>query len=316
MSHYTNDIDALRELVSQALPALLQCIVVLISVLFVMLYFSVWMTLVLLCGVVCMVFVSKKIGGGSAKYFIRQQRSMGHAEGFIQEMMNGQKVIKVFNHEKDALVDFDKVNNALYEDSAKAHAFANTLGPIIGNIGNILYVIMAVVGGLFLLLKVPNVSLTGNPEFAIFSISFVVPFLNMAKQFTGNVNQASLKSVTADHLQAYADQLCFGGKSPDGTPTQPLSKGYLRQFAAVLQRAFKFAVFPKKLLSFNPMEYVVWRWQTEDSNLFAEDDDEEATSNVITYEQYVKLTDYLKQKENPALLPIQIAYYTGLRIRL
>ena len=123
-----------------------------------------------------------------------------------------------------------------------------------------------------------------------------------------------LKSVTADHLQAYADQLCFGGKSPDGTPTQPPSKGYLRQFTAVLQRAFKFAVFPKKLLSFNPMEYVVWRWQTEESDLFAEDDDEEATSNVITYEQYIKLTDYLKQKENPALLPIQIAYYTGLRI--
>ena len=123
-----------------------------------------------------------------------------------------------------------------------------------------------------------------------------------------------LKSVTADHLQAYADQLCFGGKKPDGTTAQPLSKGYLRQFAAVLQRAFKFAVFPKKLLNFNPMEYVVWRWQTEESELFAEDDDEDAASDVITYEQYIKLTDYLKQKENPALLPIQIAYYTGLRI--
>ena len=188
MSHYTNDIDALRELVSQALPALLQCIVVLLSVLFVMLYFSVWMTLVLLCGVVCMVLVSKKIGGGSAKYFIRQQKSMGRAEGFIQEMMNGQKVIKVFNHEKDALADFDKVNDALYEDSAKAHAFANTLGPIIGNIGNILYVIMAVTGGVFLLSKVPNLALGAFP---VFTISIVVPFLNMAKQFTGNVNQAS-----------------------------------------------------------------------------------------------------------------------------
>ncbi len=188
MSHYTNDIDALRELISQALPALLQCIVVLISVFFVMLYFSIWMTLVLLVGVVCMVVVSKKIGGGSAKYFIRQQKSMGRAEGFIQEMMNGQKVIKVFNHEKEALADFDQVNNALFEDSARAHAYANTLGPIIGNIGNILYVIMAVTGGVFLLSNVPNVSLGG---FAVFSISIVVPFLNMAKQFTGNVNQAS-----------------------------------------------------------------------------------------------------------------------------
>lgn len=123
-----------------------------------------------------------------------------------------------------------------------------------------------------------------------------------------------LKSVTMEHLQAYVDYLCFGEKNPDGTTAQPLSKGYLRQFAAVLQRVFKFAVFPKKLLSFNPMEYVVWRWQTEDSNLFAEDDEVKDTSNIITYEQYIKLTDYLKQKENPALLPIQIAYYTGLRI--
>ena len=188
MSHYTNDIDALRELVSQALPSLLQCIVVLISVFCVMLYFSIWMTLVLLVGIVCMVSVSKKIAGGSAKYFIRQQKSMGRAEGFIQEMMNGQKVIKVFNHEREALEDFDKVNDALFEDSAKAHAYANTLGPIIGNIGNILYVIMAVTGGVFLLSSVPNLALGAFP---IFTISIVVPFLNMAKQFTGNVNQAS-----------------------------------------------------------------------------------------------------------------------------
>ena len=188
MSHYTNDIDALRELVAQALPALLQCIVILISVFFVMLYFSVWMTLVLLVGVVAMVFVSKKIGGGSAKYFIRQQRAMGRAEGFVQEMMNGQKVIKVFNHEEQSAKDFEGVNNALFEDSAKAHAFANTLGPIIGNIGNILYVIMAVTGGVFLLSKVPNLALGAFP---VFTISIVVPFLNMAKQFTGNVNQAS-----------------------------------------------------------------------------------------------------------------------------
>ena len=188
MSHYTNDIDALRELVAQALPALLQCIVILISVFFVMLYFSVWMTLVLLVGVVAMVFTSKKIGGGSAKYFIRQQKAMGRAEGFVQEMMNGQKVIKVFNHEAQSAKDFEEVNNALFEDSAKAHAFANTLGPIIGNIGNILYVIMAVTGGIFLLTNVPNVALGAFP---VFTISIVVPFLNMAKQFTGNVNQAS-----------------------------------------------------------------------------------------------------------------------------
>ena len=187
MSHYTNDIDALRELVSQALPALLQCIVVLLSVFCVMLYYSIWMTMVLLCGVVVMVYSSKKIAGGSAKFFIRQQQAMGRAEGFVQEMMSGQKVIKVFNHEDASAEDFDKINNALFEDSARANAYANTLGPIIGNIGNILYVIMAVAGGVFLLTGAKNFSISG----LAFGISIVVPFLNMAKQFTGNVNQAS-----------------------------------------------------------------------------------------------------------------------------
>ena len=188
MSHYTNDIDALRELVSQAMPSLLNSVVILLSVFFVMLYYSIPMTLVLLVGVCVMVFASKKIGGGSAKYFVRQQQAMGRAEGYVQEMMSGQKVIKVFNHEDKSEEAFAEINNALFEDSARAHAYANTLGPIIGNIGNILYVIMAVAGGIFLLSGLRNLSLGAFP---VFSISIIVPFLNMAKQFTGNVNQAS-----------------------------------------------------------------------------------------------------------------------------
>ena len=188
MSRYTNDIDALRELVSQSLPALLQSVVILLSVFGLMLYFSVWMTLVLVVGVIAMVFVSKRIGRGSAKYFIRQQKAMGRAEGFVQEMMNGQKVIKVFNHEQDSEQDFARINEELFKDSARAHAYANTLGPIIANIGNILYVIMAVVGGIFLLTEAKNLSIGAFP---VFSISIVVPFLNMAKQFTANINQAS-----------------------------------------------------------------------------------------------------------------------------
>lgn len=187
MSHYTNDIDTLRQLVSQALPALLRAGSVVICVFFVMLYYSLWMTLVLLIGVVAMMFVSKKLGGGSAKYFIRQQQSLGRAEGLIQEMMNGQKVIKVFCHERECEEDFDKLNDALYEDSRKANAYANILGPIIQNIGNILYVIVAISGGIFLLLNVKNVSISR----AALDISIVVPFLNMTKQFTGNVNQLS-----------------------------------------------------------------------------------------------------------------------------
>ena len=187
MSYYTNDIDTLRQLVSQSLPSLLQACIIVVSVLFIMLYYSVWMTLVVLLGVIIMFMVSGTIGGGSAKFFIRQQKSIGKAEGYIQEMMNGQKVIKVFCHENEVKDDFDKINNELFEDSYKAHAYANILGPIIMNIGNILYVICATVGGLFLVLGVPNLAISGLP----FTIDIVVPFLNMTKQFTGNVNQVS-----------------------------------------------------------------------------------------------------------------------------
>jgi ATP-binding cassette subfamily B protein len=138
MSHYTNDIDTLRQLVSQALPSLLQACVVVLSVLFIMLWYSVWMTLVVLVGVVAMFFVTKTVGGGSAKYFIRQQKAVGKTEGYIQEMMNGQKVVKVFCHEEKTKKDFDEINDALFEDGYRAHSYANMMGPIIGNIGNIL----------------------------------------------------------------------------------------------------------------------------------------------------------------------------------
>ncbi|MBR3963980.1 MAG: ABC transporter ATP-binding protein [Clostridia bacterium] len=192
MSYYTNDIDTLRQLVSQAFPSLIQATAILTTVFFIMLYNSIWMTLVLLCGVVAMVFVVKKVGGGSAKYFIRQQQAMGRAEGFAQEMMNGQKVIKSFCHEKEATADFDKINEALCEDSTRAHAYANCMGPIIGNIGNILYAVMATVGGLFLISGAYNLSLRGIfTGQAVFTLGIVVPFLNMTKQFTGNVNTLS-----------------------------------------------------------------------------------------------------------------------------
>ena len=148
MSHYTNDVDTMRELISRSLPSLLQAVVVVISVLAIMLYNSFWMTLVVLLGVVVLAFVTKKVGGGSAKYFMRQQKSIGKTEGFIQEMMSGQKVIKVFCHEKECQEDFDTVNDELYNDSYRAHSYANCLGPINANIGNILYVVVATIGGI------------------------------------------------------------------------------------------------------------------------------------------------------------------------
>ncbi len=187
MSRYTNDIDTLRELVSRSLPALLQSSTIILTVLFIMLYFSIPMTLVVLLGVLAMLLVSKKVGGGSARFFVRQQRSVAEAEGFFQEMMSGQKVIKVFCHEEKSREDFERINAMLCEDSSRAHAYANILGPIIANIGNVLYVVIAAVGGIFLTVGAPNLSLSGMA----FSISIVVPFLNMTKQFTGNVNQFS-----------------------------------------------------------------------------------------------------------------------------
>ena len=187
MSFYTNDIDTLRQLVSEAIPAFLQSGAIVLVVFAIMLYFSLWLTLVLVLGIVLMVIVTKRIGGGSAKFFLRQQKAVAKTEGFIQETMTGQKVVKVFCHEQRSIEEFDEINNALFEDSYRAHAYASVLGPIIGNIGNLLYVGLALVGGVFLLIGLPNVSLSGK----VLDISILVPFLNMTRQFTGNINQLS-----------------------------------------------------------------------------------------------------------------------------
>ncbi len=233
MSYYTNDIDTLRQLISQSMPALIRSIAIVIGVFFIMLYYSVWMTLLLLVGVAAMMIISKKVGGGSAKYFIKQQQSIGKAEGFIQEMMNGQKVIKVFNHEEECISDFEEINTALCDDSCKANAYANILGPIIMNIGNIIYVLIAVAGGLFLLSGVPNISISGLG----FSISIIIPFLNMTKQFTSNINQLSqqINSIVmglagAERIFALMDEtpetddgyvtLVNANIAPDGTITE------------------------------------------------------------------------------------------------
>lgn len=187
MSHYTNDIDTLRQLISQSLPQLLVSGVMVLTLFSIMLYYSVWMALVVLFGVSLMLVVIKKISGNSAKYFMRQQKSIGKTEGLVEEMMAGQKVIKVFCHESEAEADFDAVNDALFHDSEQANTFANILAPVIMNIGNLIYVMVAMAGGAFLLSKAPNLSISG----LAFSISIVVPFLNMTRQFSGNINQVS-----------------------------------------------------------------------------------------------------------------------------
>lgn len=189
MSIYTNDIDALRQMISQSIPQLLVTLIVVITVLAIMINSSVWLTLVVLLGTAVMLFLTAKIGGGSAKYFVKQQKAIGKVEGYIEEIMNGQKVVKVFCHEEECKEAFDRLNDRLYEDSRKANAYSNILGPVLNNMGNILYVAVALAGGLFLLSGMPNFSISG----AAFSISIVVPFLNMTKQFAGNIGQVSFQ---------------------------------------------------------------------------------------------------------------------------
>ena len=187
MSFYTNDIDTLRQLISQSLPQLMISAVTLISVFFIMVYYSIWLALVVCCGVVIMFFTARYVSGHSSSYFLQQQITIAKTEGFMEEMMNGQKVVKVFCHEEGAKADFDKVNDELFENSEKANRYANILMPLLANLGNVTYVLVALVGGALLLYGAPNLSLSG----AALSISIVVPFLNMTKQFAGAIGQVS-----------------------------------------------------------------------------------------------------------------------------
>ena len=128
------------------------------------------------------------------------------------------------------------------------------------------------------------------------------------------IGKRKLKTVTADHLQSYMDLLSFGGTNPDGSPAKAMSVGYIRLYSAVLQNSFRFAVYPKRLISFNPMQYVMRRSKGNDYDLFDVEVEQECAVPTITYEQYQGLIDFLSAKNNPALLPVQIAYFTGLRI--
>ena len=187
MSYYTNDIDTLRELISRSLPQLLNSGLILILLTYNMLTLSIWMALVIGVGVIGMIFVTKIVGGNSAKFFLKQQKSIAKTEGFIEEMMHGQKVVKVFCHEEAGEKDFDEVNGQLCRDATSANRFANILMPIMGNIGNILYVLIAFVGGLLVMLGAPNLSLSGQAM----TFAVVLPFLGIARQFTNNVSQVS-----------------------------------------------------------------------------------------------------------------------------
>ncbi len=197
MSTYTNDTDALRQLISMSIPQVYYSIVAAITLFVLMLTYSVWLMFVVLFGVLVMALVAKAVGGRSARYFIRQQETLGKTEGYIEEMMGGQKVIKVFCHEEQAKRDFDVINDQLCDASDKANAYGNMLMPAIMNIGHFMFVVTAIIAGLFFVWGVRNFSVTGwGDVFVITNINMIAlmaTFLNISRQFSLNIGQVSMQ---------------------------------------------------------------------------------------------------------------------------
>ncbi len=189
MSVYTNDVDALRQMLSQSLPQVVLSVIMLLAALIIMLLYSLWLSIIILACAVIMVFISKHIAGKSVKYFVRQQDSLGKVNGYIEESLQGQKVIKVFVHERESEKAFDKVNDELFSSAEKANKYSNILMPILANVGNLTYVIIAIIGAVFILSDVTNISLRGN--IGTFSVSVVVMFLQLAMMFSRQVGMVS-----------------------------------------------------------------------------------------------------------------------------
>ncbi len=178
MSTYTNDVDTLRQMLSQSIPQVFSACVSMVAVLFAMLATNIYLTLVVLAMVILMVFVSKYLGGNSSRFFVKQQEDIGKVNGYIEEMMEGQKVVKVFNYEEDSKAKFDDLNEQLCDSMTKANMYANILMPCIMNIGNLGYVLVAVIGGIL--------SVNG-----ILTIGSIAAFLQYVKAFTNPLGQVS-----------------------------------------------------------------------------------------------------------------------------
>ena len=180
MSHYTNDTDTLRQMISQSLPSLISSLITIVAVIFAMLSISVLLTAFIIIFVFFMLYVTKKIAGKSGKYFINQQQSLGKVNGFVEEMINGQKVIKVFTHEEKAKEDFDKLNEELCVNMTKANKYANNLMPILNNLGELEYVLVAIIGGVL--------SING---IGTLTIGAIASFLQLTKSFNQPIKQIS-----------------------------------------------------------------------------------------------------------------------------
>lgn len=188
MSTYTNDTDAIRQLIGQSIPMLVQSMLTIVAIFVMMLYFSVWLTIVVCLFLLGMAMIVKKFGGASSRYMTKQQKSLAKEEGYIEEMMAGQKVVKVFCHEEESKKDFVRLNEQLFSDGEKAFSYGNVLMPILNNVGNLLYVVLAVIGGLLVVFHAPNVSLAGM---SAITVGIIISFLSMARQLSQTIGQAS-----------------------------------------------------------------------------------------------------------------------------
>ncbi|MBO4358723.1 MAG: ABC transporter ATP-binding protein [Erysipelotrichaceae bacterium] len=205
MSTYTNDVGTIRMLVGQSIPQALSSLLSITVIFFSMLNYSVWLTVFVLLVVYVMFILTKKFGAKSAKYMSAQQKSLADEEGFIEEMMEGLKVVKVFTHEEEAKKDFDKVNEQLFRDSRTANSTANALMPILANVGNIMYVVLAIVGGLLVVLKIPNVSLTKGVS--TITIGVIIAFLSQSRQLSQTISQVSMQVSTIAMALAGSDRV-------------------------------------------------------------------------------------------------------------
>ena len=187
MSIYTNDIDTLRQMISQSMPQLLSSVITIVSVFVSMLVLSVPLTLVSLVMIFIMLYTTKKVAGLSGKYFIAQQKSLGVVNGYIEEMMEGQKVVKVFCHEKEGIDKFNELNDALYDSANLANKYGNMLGPVNAQLGNVSYVVCAIVGGIFASYHVGGLTLGALASFLTFNKSINMPINQVSLQLNSVV---------------------------------------------------------------------------------------------------------------------------------
>ena len=205
MSHYTNDTDTLRMLIGQSLPSVFSSIISIASVFVAMVTQSVWLTLFVVLFTFLIMFVTGKVGAQSGKYFVKQQKSIASVNGYIEEMVNGQKVVKVFNHEDKTVEEFDRRNNELCQNATSANQFANIMGPINNNLGHILYVLLAIFGATLSIFAVPNLSVAGFG--GTVTLGMIASFLTLSRSFTMPISQVTQQLASVMMALAGAERI-------------------------------------------------------------------------------------------------------------